>query len=108
MNDWVSGKEAEDVRQLLHNKFVVILGDSMRQYRTRYHLVRFYFLTRIYSEYFESILEDFRVGLQPDVLILNSCIWDVSRYGPSSMMEYRRNLEIAFNKLDADLSPSCL
>ncbi|XP_026581867.1 PC-esterase domain-containing protein 1A-like, partial [Pseudonaja textilis] len=29
-------------------------------------------------------------------------------YGPSSMMEYRRNLEIAFNKLDADLPPSCL
>ncbi|XP_026550267.1 PC-esterase domain-containing protein 1A-like, partial [Notechis scutatus] len=81
---------------------------EVRQYRTRYHLVRFYFLTRIYSEYFESILKDFRVGPQPDVLILNSCVWDVSRYGPSSMMEYRRNLEIAFNKLDADLPPSCL
>ncbi|XP_060548121.1 PC-esterase domain-containing protein 1A [Pantherophis guttatus] len=153
---------SKEVRQLLHNKFVVILGDSIqrsvykdliqllqsdslltssqmkskgefsfendhlieggvldglhngiryrevRQYRTRYHLVRFYFLTRIYSEYFESILGDFRAGPQPDVLILNSCVWDVSRYGSSSMMEYRKNLEVAFNKLDAELSPSCL
>uniref|UniRef100_A0A8C6VEC2 PC-esterase domain-containing protein 1A n=1 Tax=Naja naja TaxID=35670 RepID=A0A8C6VEC2_NAJNA len=153
---------SQDVHQLLHNKFVDILGDSIqrsvykyliqllqsdslltssqmkskgefsfendhlieggvldglhngiryqevRQYRACYHLIHFYFLTWIYSEYFESILEDFRVGLQPDVLNLNSCIWDVSRYGPSSMMEYRKNLEIAFNKLDADLPPSCL
>ncbi|KAL7981741.1 hypothetical protein Chor_001556, partial [Crotalus horridus] len=153
---------SKEVRQLLHNKFVVILGDSIqrsvykdliqllqsdslltssqmktkgeftfendhlieggvleglhngihyrevRQYRTRYHLIRFYFLTRIYSAYFESILDDFRAGPAPDVLILNSCVWDVSRYGPSSMMEYRKNLEIAFNRLDAQLSSSCL
>ncbi|KAG8126155.1 hypothetical protein E2320_021253 [Naja naja] len=89
----------------LHNG---IRYQEVRQYRACYHLIHFYFLTWIYSEYFESILEDFRVGLQPDVLNLNSCIWDVSRYGPSSMMEYRKNLEIAFNKLDADLPPSCL
>ncbi|XP_015685666.1 PC-esterase domain-containing protein 1A-like, partial [Protobothrops mucrosquamatus] len=153
---------SKEVRQLLHNKFVVILGDSIqrsvykdliqllqsdslltssqmktkgeftfendhlieggvleglhngihyrevRQYRTRYHLVRFYFLTRIYSAYLESILDDFRAGPPPDVLILNSCVWDVSRYGPSSMMEYRKNLEITFNRLDAELSSSCL
>ncbi|XP_070612944.1 PC-esterase domain-containing protein 1A isoform X2 [Erythrolamprus reginae] len=151
-----------EVRQLLHNKFVVILGDSIqrsvykdliqllqnnslltssqmkskgelsfendhlieggvldglhngtryrevRQYRTRYHLVRFYFLTRIYSDYFESILRDFVAGPQPDVLIINSCVWDLSRYGSSSMMEYRKNLVTAFNKLDAAVPPPCL
>ncbi|XP_044284401.1 PC-esterase domain-containing protein 1A [Varanus komodoensis] len=154
-----SSKEA---RQLLLNKFVVVLGDSIqrsvykdlvrvlqndclltasqmkakgdlrfendhlveggvlsglhngthyrevRQYRTCHHLVRFYFLTRVYSPYLESILEDFRTGLQPDLLILNSCVWDISRYGPSSMQEYRANLEMAFNRLDAALSSSCL
>ncbi|XP_033015479.1 PC-esterase domain-containing protein 1A-like [Lacerta agilis] len=154
-----SSKEAH---QLLHNKFVVILGDSIqrcvykdlvrllqsdslltasqlkskgelrfeddhlveggvlgslhngtryrevRQYRTSHHLVRFYFLTRVYSEYLESVLEDFQAGPQPDVLVLNSCVWDVSRYGPSSMKEYRKNLETAFNRLDAVLPASCL
>nr|XP_056711743.1 PC-esterase domain-containing protein 1A-like [Euleptes europaea] len=153
---------SKEVRQLLHNKFVVILGDSIqrsvykdliqllqsdsllsssqmkskgelrfendhlieggvlgelhngtqyrevRQYRTDHHLIRFYFLTRIYSEYLESILEDFRAGPQPDVLVLNSCVWDLSRYGTSSMEEYCGNLQTVFNRLDAVLPAFCL
>ncbi|KAJ6658557.1 hypothetical protein lerEdw1_019945 [Lerista edwardsae] len=154
--------QSREVRQLLHNKFVVILGDSIqrtvykdlvqllqrdslltplqmktkgelcfendhlieggllgelhngthyrevRQYRTHHHLVRFYFITRVYSEYVESILDDFQTGPQPDVLVLNSCVWDISRYGPSSMEKYRMNLETVFNRLDATLPASCL
>ncbi|XP_053114625.1 PC-esterase domain-containing protein 1A isoform X2 [Hemicordylus capensis] len=153
---------SKEVRQLLHNKFLVVIGDSIqrsvykdlvqllqsdslltssqlktkgeicfendhlveggvlrqlhnethyrevRQYCTQHHLVRFYFITRVYSEYLESILADFQAGPPPDVLILNSCVWDVSRYGPSSMQEYRKNLETVFNRLDAVLPVSCL
>ncbi|TMS02447.1 PC-esterase domain-containing protein 1A, partial [Larimichthys crocea] len=120
-------------RQLLHNKFVVVLGGSVqrsmykdlvlllqrdqyltlpqlkskgefsfehdslveggrlgpmsngieyrevRQFRSNHHLLRFYFLTRIYSPYVESILEDFRRGLKPDVIIISSCVWDITR-----------------------------
>uniref|UniRef100_A0A8C3S069 Family with sequence similarity 113 n=1 Tax=Chelydra serpentina TaxID=8475 RepID=A0A8C3S069_CHESE len=151
-----------EVQQLLHNKFVVIVGDSIqravykdlvlllqkdallsqsqlkakgelsfendrlveggvlgeltngtnyrevRQYRSDHHLVRFYFVTRVYSDYVESILADFQVGPQPDVVIINSCLWDVSRYGPKSMKEYRVNLEKAFNRLDKVLPHACL
>ncbi|CAM4551563.1 unnamed protein product [Lepidochelys olivacea] len=150
------------VRQLLHNKFVVVVGDSIqrsvykdlvlllqkdallsqsqlkakgelsfendclveggmlgeltngthykevRQYRTDHHLVRFYFVTRVYSDYMESILADFQAGPQPDVVIINSCLWDVSRYGPKSMKQYRVNLEKAFNRLDKVLPHACL
>ncbi|KAJ7327286.1 hypothetical protein JRQ81_017045 [Phrynocephalus forsythii] len=153
---------SKEVSQLLYNKFVVILGDSIqrsvykdlvrllqtdsllttsqmkakgelhfhndhlieggvlgglhngthyrevRQYRTGHHLVRFYFLTRVYSSYLESILDDFQAGPPPDVLILNSCVWDVSRYGLGSMKEYRANLETTFNRLDAVLPCCCL
>nr|XP_060635625.1 PC-esterase domain-containing protein 1A-like [Anolis sagrei ordinatus] len=153
---------SEEVRQLLHNKFVVIMGDSIqrsvykdlvrllqtdslltsaqmkakgelhfendhlleggvlgglhngtnyrevRQFHQRHHLVRFYFLTRVYSSYLESILEHLQTGPQPDLVILNSCVWDVSRYGPSSMKKYRSNLQMAFNRLDAALPSSCL
>lgn len=53
---------------------------EVRQYRTDHHLVRFYFVTRVYSDYMESILADFQAGPQPDVVIINSCLWDVSRY----------------------------
>ncbi|XP_039608851.1 PC-esterase domain-containing protein 1A [Polypterus senegalus] len=152
----------EQVQLLLHNKFVVILGDSIqrsvykdlvlllqkdryltqsqlkekgelnfecdqlveggkigglnngtayrevRQFCTAHHLVRFYFLTRIYSTYMESILADFKAGPPPDVVIMNSCVWDVSRYGINSMKEYRMNLEKFFMRLKEILLPECL
>lgn len=52
---------------------------EVRQFQSAHYLVRFYFLTRIYSHYMQSILEDFRHGLKPDVVIINSCVWDISR-----------------------------
>nr|XP_033809822.1 PC-esterase domain-containing protein 1A-like isoform X3 [Geotrypetes seraphini] len=158
----MSNFTAAEAQQLLHNKFVVILGDSIqrsvykdlvtflqkndyltssqlkakgelsferdslveggqlgelnngtkyrevRQYRTDHHLIRFYFLTRVYSDYLESILADFKAGPQPDVVITNSCLWDVSRYGNLSMDKYRENLEKFFRRLDEVILPECL
>lgn len=52
---------------------------EVRQYQTDYHLVRFYFVTRCYSSYFETILMDLTTGPRPDLIIMSSCIWDVSR-----------------------------
>lgn len=52
---------------------------EVRQFQSAHHLVRFYFVTQIYSDYMKSILEDFRSGLKPDVIIANSCVWDISR-----------------------------
>nr|XP_020663287.1 PC-esterase domain-containing protein 1A-like isoform X1 [Pogona vitticeps]XP_020663288.1 PC-esterase domain-containing protein 1A-like isoform X1 [Pogona vitticeps]XP_020663289.1 PC-esterase domain-containing protein 1A-like isoform X1 [Pogona vitticeps]XP_020663290.1 PC-esterase domain-containing protein 1A-like isoform X1 [Pogona vitticeps] len=164
-----SSKEAQ---QLLHNKFVVVMGDSIfrsvykdlvyilqtdemlglsqlkykgeetfagdhrvefnglgngsnyrevRQYRTDHHLVRFYFITRVYSAYMESVLEDFKKGLEteliPDVLVIGSCLWDLNRYQdnfpmeppiPKALREYRQNLEKFFEKLSDLLPSSCL
>ncbi|KAG8547442.1 hypothetical protein GDO81_028330 [Engystomops pustulosus] len=151
-----------EVRQLLHNKFVVVLGDSIqrsvykdlvkllrtddfltekqlekrgemsfendtlveggsleqmhngttyrevRQYRTGHHLVRFYFLTRVYSTYLESVLSDFQRGPQPDLVIVNSCIWDVNRYHDHHLEAYKTNLDISFQRLKEVLSPQCL
>ncbi|XP_063781479.1 PC-esterase domain-containing protein 1A-like isoform X7 [Pseudophryne corroboree] len=151
-----------EVRQLLHNKFVVIMGDSIqrsvykdlvkllqtdqylsekqlkkkgefsfendtlveggllnemhngttfrevRQYRTGFHLVRFYFLTRAYSTYLESVLADFQSGPQPDVLIISSCIWDVRRYGDTRLEAYKTNLYNLFHRLTQVLRPECL
>ncbi|XP_075118284.1 PC-esterase domain-containing protein 1A-like [Leptodactylus fuscus] len=151
-----------DVRQLLHNKFVVVLGDSIqrsiykdlvkllqddrylsegqlkrkgeltfendtlveggvlnemhnrttftevRQYRSSHHLVRFYFLTRVYSTYMESILSDFQSGPQPDVLIVNSCVWDLMRYSDHHLEAYKNNLDSLFLRLKEVLSPECL
>ncbi|XP_064131934.1 PC-esterase domain-containing protein 1A isoform X2 [Loxodonta africana] len=156
--------QASEVQQLLHNKFVVILGDSIQravykdlvlllqkdslltaaqlkakgelsfeqdqlvaggqlgelhngtQYRevrqfcsgSGHHLVRFYFLTRVYSEYLEDVLEELTYGPTPDLVIINSCLWDLSRYGRCSMESYRENLERVFVRMDQVLPDSCL
>ncbi|KAE8628730.1 hypothetical protein XENTR_v10000194 [Xenopus tropicalis] len=152
----------EHAQQLLHNKYVAILGDSIqrsvykdlvkflqdgnfltehqlkckgektflkdtlieggvleemhnrvtyrevRQYRTNHHLVRFYFLTRAYSDYMESILSDFKADQKPDVLIINSCIWDVNRYNDIQLKEYKSNLQTLFRRLHEVLTPESL
>ncbi|KAF5924869.1 hypothetical protein HPG69_008541 [Diceros bicornis minor] len=156
--------QTSEVQQLLHNKFVVILGDSIQravykdlvlllqkdslltaaqlkakgelsfeqdqlvaggqlgelhngtQYRevrqfcsgSGHHLVRFYFLTRVYSEYLEGVLEELTYGPAPDLVIINSCLWDLSRYGRCSMESYRENLERVFVRMDQVLPDSCL
>uniref|UniRef100_A0A4W2GNE2 PC-esterase domain containing 1B n=2 Tax=Bos indicus x Bos taurus TaxID=30522 RepID=A0A4W2GNE2_BOBOX len=154
---------ASEVRQLLHNKFVVILGDSVqravykdlvlllqkdclltlsqlkakgehtfeqdelvhggqqghmhngthyrevRQFCSGQHLVRFYFLTRVYSDYLEDVLEELQSGEHhPDLVIMNSCLWDITRYGKDFWPSYRRNLERLFGRLRQMLSESCL
>ena len=53
---------------------------EVRQYQTDYHLARFYFVTRCYNSYMESILADLSKEPRPDVVLLNSCLWDISRY----------------------------
>ncbi|XP_042368597.1 PC-esterase domain-containing protein 1A [Plectropomus leopardus] len=139
--------------QLLHNKFVVVLGDSIqrsvykdlvlllqkdkylslkqlkskgeksfeqdclveggslsplhngtgyrevRQFQSAHHLIRFYFVTRIFSRYMESVLADFRHGLKPDVVILNSCVWDISRYNSTWLSDYKENLHRFFGAM---------
>ncbi|XP_008839525.1 PC-esterase domain-containing protein 1B [Nannospalax galili] len=154
---------ASEVQQLLHNKFVIILGDSVqravykdlvlllqkdclltnkqlrargelsfekdqlvkggeldtlhnrtnyrevREFCSDHHLVRFYFLTRVYSDYLENILEELQSGEHaPDVIIMNSCLWDISRYGRNSCSSYRQNLESLFGRMDQVLPKSCL
>uniref|UniRef100_A0A8C9DIG0 PC-esterase domain containing 1B n=1 Tax=Prolemur simus TaxID=1328070 RepID=A0A8C9DIG0_PROSS len=155
--------KSSEVQQLLHNKFVVILGDSVqrsvykdlvlllqkdclltpgqlkakgelsfeqdtlreggqlgqmhngtsyrevREFRSGHHLARFYFLTRVYSNYLESILEELQSGEHaPDVVIMNSCLWDISRYGQDSWKSYLENLENLFRRMGQVLPQSCL
>ncbi|XP_071782177.2 PC-esterase domain-containing protein 1A-like [Centroberyx gerrardi] len=81
---------------------------EVRQYRSDHHLLRFYFLTRIYSPYMESVLEDFRCSLKPDVVIVGSCIWDISRYGLECLPEYKENLHKFFGQIKAIVRHDCL
>ena len=53
---------------------------QVRQFQSEHHLIRFYFLTRCYGEYFQSVLMDLIEGPEPDLIIMNSTLWDVTRY----------------------------
>jgi hypothetical protein len=56
-------------------------------------MVKFYFITRCYSDYLLSICNDFQKDVEkPDVVIMNSGVWDLTRYGPNSIPEYKQNL----------------
>ncbi|XP_072030805.1 uncharacterized protein [Amphiura filiformis] len=81
---------------------------EVRQYKTDYHLIRFYFVTRVHNKYVESIWEDLSGEPRPDVIIMNSCLWDVSRYGPTSMNKYKSNLEKTFRAATDAMPPECL
>ncbi|TRY87672.1 hypothetical protein DNTS_013619, partial [Danionella cerebrum] len=72
---------------------------EVRQYRTDHHLVKFYFVTRVFSAYMESILAAFEKGIKPDVVVVNSCVWDVSRYNCQWASDYKENLTKFFREL---------
>uniref|UniRef100_A0A3P9PI73 Protein fantom-like n=1 Tax=Poecilia reticulata TaxID=8081 RepID=A0A3P9PI73_POERE len=81
---------------------------EVRQYQSDHHLIRFYFVTRIFSRYMQSIIEDFRHGLKPDVVIVNSCVWDISRYNPKWVDDYKANLKRFFGELKSFLPEETL
>ncbi|XP_067656944.1 PC-esterase domain-containing protein 1A-like [Haliotis asinina] len=81
---------------------------EVRQYLSDYHLVRFYFVCRCYNAYMESILADLSDEPRPDVVILNSCLWDISRYGVKAIDEYKENLKTLFRRFKEVLPADCL
>lgn len=81
---------------------------EVRQYQTNVHLVRFYFMTRCYNSYTETILRDLKEGPSPDLVIMNSCLWDITRYGTDSIKDYKDNLEKLFRRFLQSLPDKCL
>jgi len=52
---------------------------EVRQYCESSYLLRFYFVTRVYSPYMETIIADLVTGPRPDIVVINSCLWDITR-----------------------------
>ncbi|XP_069674350.1 PC-esterase domain-containing protein 1A-like isoform X2 [Periplaneta americana] len=68
--------------------------EEIREYENNSVYVEFCFLTKCYN----SVIEDVMSAIQknkkpsPDVIILNSCLWDICRWGPNGVGEYKDNL----------------
>ncbi|XP_071168961.1 PC-esterase domain-containing protein 1B-like [Mytilus edulis] len=81
---------------------------EVRQYQTDFYFLQFIFMTRSYNTYIESVINKLALAEQkPDVIIVNSCLWDITRYGKIPVPEYKQNLHKLFKKLKSDL-PECL
>ena len=64
---------------------------EVRQFIQENTVFRYYFVTRCFNEHMESILNELKT-LNPDVIIMNSCLWDIHHYGPKSLHQYNENL----------------
>uniref|UniRef100_T1ILA2 Uncharacterized protein n=1 Tax=Strigamia maritima TaxID=126957 RepID=T1ILA2_STRMM len=70
--------------------------------------VDFFFVTRCYDQYFEEkIMKNFKEKL-PDVVIMNSCLWDITRWGPNGVDAYKANMRKLMTQLKATLDENCL
>lgn len=85
---------------------------EVRQYQTDFFLIRFYFVTRCYNAYVESIMKDLQMEPRPDLLIMNSCLWDITRFVifvffvcPEMMSFIHSHKRIPISGLATGLSP---
>ena len=60
-------------------------GTSYREkriYKTGKFKIEFEFITRVFNHHVEGILKGIRESeKKPDVLVVNSALWDMTRYG---------------------------
>ncbi|XP_075525237.1 PC-esterase domain-containing protein 1A-like isoform X2 [Dermacentor variabilis] len=69
--------------------------------------IYFYFLTKIYSDYVQTVLVRM-ADISPDVVIVSSCLWDITRWGPCGVDEYKKNLHLFFGELGRVLPQSSI
>jgi len=71
--------------------------------------VTFFFITRLYSKFVQETVLDFFNDPEnkgrPDVWFVNSTVWDISRFGESSVKEYYANLRYFFEECLSVLTP---
>ena len=65
----------------------------------------FYFVTRCYSDYLSKVLGELQAS-PPDVIIMNSCLWDLHRYGPHGPAAFKKNLRKLMEDLKKRLPTS--
>jgi len=81
-----------------------------RLYETPNHSVRFFFVTRAWDEYWEhAVMPTLILDPKPDVIIVNSCLWDLTRYGPRGGVEsYKDSLKRLLDEMKANMPPETL
>ncbi|XP_065071403.1 uncharacterized protein LOC135696061 [Rhopilema esculentum] len=91
------GKKGEMSNSTKYREVRKYLHDSQTK-------VLYFFITACFGEYIEMLLKKLR---KPDIIFMNSCLWDVHRYGTKGYEGYGPNL-VKLVKLIKELHPSIL
>ncbi|XP_050698251.1 PC-esterase domain-containing protein 1B-like [Eriocheir sinensis] len=83
---------------------------EIRQCKRKELWVRFIFVTQAAAQTVKTELERLESGTlpPPDIVLINSCLWDLTRWGPEQEDQYKRNVASLFHRLRALLPPSSL
>nr|XP_045598407.1 uncharacterized protein LOC123758274 [Procambarus clarkii] len=67
---------------------------EIRQYQDDNVIIRYCYITRVYSNLVKRELKDIEKGVLsvPDVVIVNSCLWDITRWGAMREDKYKQEM----------------
>ena len=112
MNIYVQGEESFIGDELVYGGVKGEMKNSIDYRESRYFKAdneaccRYYFVTICYGNYVEEILQE--LSVEPtDIIVMNSCLWDVHRHGKKGIEQYEQNLEKLVAALRR-LLPDCL
>ncbi|XP_054258232.1 PC-esterase domain-containing protein 1A-like [Macrosteles quadrilineatus] len=73
-------------------------------------VLEFSFLTRCYNRQLEELFNNYKKypKLAPDVIVMNSCLWDLTRWGPNGAPEYKDNMVKLMRLMCHCLPKQCL
>ena len=68
----------------------------------------FIFITRCFSPRLKKLLEEYplRFGSYPDLMVINSALWDINRWGAKGITKFRDNIQNLFKHLSLILKNS--
>lgn len=64
---------------------------EIREYSENDMLLRFEFITQLNPQKLKSVMSSF--GIEVDAIVINSCVWDLTRWGPNQVDAYKKHIE---------------
>jgi len=68
--------------------------------------VSYFFITRCYSDYLAQLIDLYPKkgwGRYPDIILINSGLWDINRYGKRGLKDYTQNMRFLMDMLKTTL-----
>ncbi|KDR15055.1 PC-esterase domain-containing protein 1B-like isoform X1 [Zootermopsis nevadensis] len=84
--------------------------EEVRKYEKDNVCMEYFFITRCYNNNIEDMMSAIKKKGRsaPDVIIMNSCLWDITRWGPNGVTAYKDNMVKLMKLLKTSLPPETL